>query len=103
MTAHHIETVLHLKRLLELFDDPLILSGRHELTVDHPTQHLGSLDPDLHLHVLETLHHQGDHVPPQAVAPLHCGAQEQDEVVEDDGLEEVKTGESGLPGLDVRV
>ena len=107
---------LSLQCELELFNDPLILPGRQKLAVDHPAQdlqceetvnismsglvrksYLGGLHPHLHLHVLQTLQHHGDHVPPQAVAHRQVGAAEHDEVVEDDSLEEVETGEPGLP------
>ena len=107
---------LSLQCELELLNDALILAWRYKLAVDHPAQdlqweemvnitmsgqvrssYLGSLHPHLHLHILQALQHHGDHVPPQAVALRQVGAAEHDEVVEDDGLQEVQTGESRLP------
>ena len=107
---------LSLQSELELFNDSLILAWRDKLAVDHPSQdleseemvniamsgqvrssYLGSLHPHLHLHILQALQHHGDHVPPQTVALRQVGAAEHDEVVEDDSLEEVKTGEPRFP------
>ena len=83
--------------------NPNLFIVRSNFTI-HDNTDLSRLDPDLNLGVVETVHHRADDPRPELVTIyllplLLLPDAEQHEVVEHQGLEELKTRQSCLPRI----